>query len=46
MIHNGRVENMKTSQVSNNEFWLFAQKKQKHCHMNELTEGNCWRGMT
>ena len=46
MIHNGRVENMKTSQDSNNEFWLFAQKKQKHCHMNELTEGNCWRGMT
>lgn len=21
-------------------------KKQKHCQMNELTEGDCWVGMT
>ncbi|MCL2931913.1 MAG: hypothetical protein MGG11_06415 [Trichodesmium sp. MAG_R03] len=46
MIHNGNVENIKTSQVSSDEFWSFVQKKQKHCHMNELTEGDCWIGMT
>ncbi len=25
---------------------LFKKKKQKHCQMNELTEGYCWIGMT
>ena len=25
---------------------VLGQKKQKHCQMNELTEGDCWIGMT
>ncbi|MCH2048171.1 MAG: hypothetical protein MK289_06730 [Trichodesmium sp. ALOHA_ZT_67] len=46
MIHNGHVENLKTSQVSSDKFWSFVQKKQKHGHMNKLTEGDCGIGIT
>ncbi len=46
LVHNQRVESVKTGAVIADEFWSFIYKKQKRCLPEELTLGDCWMGLS
>lgn len=46
LVHNDQVEEVTTEEVSADEMWSFALKKQKQCLPDELDVGDCWIGIS
>ena len=46
MVHNAEIHQVLAEDVSADEMWSFALKKQKKCQSVELLTGDCWIGLS
>ena len=46
LIHNAQIQQVKSKQVSTDELWSFAFKKQKNCLPDEVEAGDYWIGLS